>query len=233
MLISIDRPIPAAAGTKRITDDVAYKDWRSDFPQVGPRSRTRLIKATKKHFKSVRPRSYSKSNSVIDYVVQDKKPEVIPVVSSGNTGLDVAEAQTSDVKPDVEGIDTGHHNTTQTPLPVTQALARLSVNPESANVEQGQVQNRNFDTSLDEKPDINALAEPSPAAGPQRATHDKELDSEEDSEREQDNLLWEIRMHQVSRLCHPTLSAHERQKAIERLQRVIEEKGKGKGKGKK
>lgn len=216
-------PGPSAAGKKRIPADAAEEERKPDIRQ----------EATQNHPNPIQPLSDSSSNSVIDSAVQDKKPEVIPVVSSGNAGFDVAEAQTSDVKPDVEVIDTGHKNTTQTPLPVTQALARLSVNPESANVEQGQVQNRNFDTSLDEKPDINALAEPSPAAGPQLATHEKELDSEEDSEREQDNLLWEIRMHQVGRLGRPTLSANHRQKAIERLQRVIEERGKGKGKGKK
>lgn len=133
----------------------------------------------------------------------------------------------------VRAIDTGHIHTTQTAqtqLPITQALARLSVDPESANVKHDQAQDQRLDITLDEKPNVNAIAGPSSAAEQQPSAHKEDSEGEEDSEKEQRNMLWEIEMHQVSALNHPTSSAYARQKAIERLKRGIEDKGKGKGK---
>ena len=86
--------------------------------------------------------------------------------------------------------------------------------------------------SEDTEPKVNAAAGPSSHATPCLPTRDKDSVGEGDSEREEEDMWWEIKMHQVSHLNLSTSPADNWQRAIERLQRGIKDKGKEKKRAK-
>lgn len=84
----------------------------------------------------------------------------------------------------------------------------------------------------DPEPKVNAAAGPSFNAAPRLPTRGKDSVGEENSEREEEDMWWEIEMHQASHLNLSMSPADDWQRAIERLQRGIKDKGKEKKRAK-
>jgi hypothetical protein len=212
------------------------EDRKPDIQQLGGQDPIAdVVEVNRKDPDRIRSLPESSSTNQVNDVTRDRPPSAVGH-SAGAVANNGAQSKSSEVHPTEEiGTGTGPTRAVRNPVTIGQALARLSVDPGHAKTDQsrGHVP-RLDDTSEETKPKINAVAGPSSMTEPRLPTHieDSDADDQENLGKEKRDMLWEIEMHQASRTIFPTTPADSFQKAIERLQRGIKDKGKGKKRAK-
>ena len=172
----------------------AHEDRKPNIRQMAGPSSTRVgeVDATSENVVPATIGLHSISSKIPDGT-KDRNSDVRPVAVVSGVTSPVAQAMDPVVSP-IIALRSDTASGLNDPAPVTQSLARLSVGPEAAIV----LENRNSDTTGDQKPNINAMAEPSSSARPPKTNEPEDSGDEEGPGKDEAVMLWEIEMHKAS-----------------------------------